>query len=851
MATINSITINGQAVSFKYGLTISDVLSKELNTGLLVIPQTVKLVIEPLDEVVITHNVTQIIRMVVAQINAKITNHEGSKKYIYTIGLASPTLKLQRIVLPSRSITNSLDGSADLTIYQALNQYRLLYAPTYTFSSALISKTNTVPCPEFSWTRPTLFEVFNDLLGVIGCVVTLTGNTLNSTTISLLDLYEAGSQIDETKINNYEFERNVAEYANKVEIQASNVYDTTTNTTAEWVNVRTTQSAVMTDKNQELVLSKPIFQIKKVIAKIVLFGNTQSYGKEIDITNRVVEKTVYDTFYNSNNAGRLADTSTKKYRRNYAYYSQGSNIISGLDYKEEDWIPYNQPTIVIDNILYWEFATSSDPLAYLYDSSKYQDFLAADIVFYIEYLAADDVTFRVKKDFELNNESVLINGQTSAEVYAMSLGKQQQEFVNRIGNEEMIITGRYTNYNDIPNLNDYIDDYILTQREIAFNDGFYNFKGLMSQHYAKDNMFAGISTSKRYTEIASPNKALISNHLTEQTVKLSATNGNTSDLASYLINLGKADEALQGSILQTITDLSFDGPQYAHTLSPKFLIGGSAHIVGNSLIYNARMEDNANVGLSIDADFYVLNIDRQVMVKNSYVNDLGRFHAIAFRVYKKGGIRNRNLENLDFPINFGVLGDINFTDGAAIAGKLPVVSDSESYRANNGQAGGQVVTYNPVDDTKKVFSFTNTGPFSVGGLLDYKRRYKDNREITSETLQVYITRDSNVFFTDLYFDYTPFIYKQETDATLKIAYSTTETYTSTDTVYKGTLVSIGGLLTITKSGNNIGIAPSFSGQGWYNTNATSMVSWAICDSSGKIIIARNGNLTQKIYANVV
>lgn len=846
MATINSITINGQSVAFKYGLTLSEVLSKELNTGLLVIPQTNKLNIEPLDDVVITHNVIEVERYVVAQINAKIVNHEGTKKYTYTIGLASPTLKLQRIVLPSRSITNSLDGSADKTIYEVLFEYKTLYAPNYNFSAAFISKTASTICPEFSWTRPTLFEVFNDILSVVGCVVTVTGTN----TISLLDLYEKGSQIDETKINNYEYNRNVAEYANKVEIQASNVYDTNTNKTAEWVNVRTTQGAVINDNNQEIVLQKPIFQIKKVVAKIILFSGNQSFGKEIDITNRVVEQTVYDTFYNSNAVGRLADTVDKKYRRNYLYYKQGSNVISGLDYREDDWLPYNQTSTTIDHILYWEFANTADPLAIFYDASQYQDFLANEIAFYIEYISGDDVTFRVRKDTALNNESVLINGQTSAEVYAKSLGKQQQEFVNRIGNEEMTITGRYTTYADIPELNDYIDDYILTQREIVFNDGFYNFKGLMSQYYAKDNLFAGIDTSKRYTEIAPASRALLSNHLTELTLQLSTTAGSTSTMTSYLLNLGKANEALQGSIIQTIKTRSLISP-YNHTLSDQFLIDGSAHIVGNSLIYNARAADNASVGLSIDADFYALSIDRQVLQKNAYVNELGRFYAIAFRLYKKGGIRNQTLENLDFTGTNYVLGEINFTDGLQIAGKLPIVTNSESYREDNGQAGGLVVNYNPVDDTKKVFSFANTGPFSTGGLLDYKLRYKDNREITSETLQVYMTKGDNVFFTEKYLEHTPFIYNKETDATLKIAYSNTLTYEATDTVYKGTLISLGGNVEIVQSGSSIGLGPTVSGTSWWNTNATSMVSWAICDSNGNILLARNGNLTQKIYLNVV
>lgn len=846
MATINSITINGQSVNFKYGLTISDVLSKELNTGVLVVPHTSKLDIEPLDSVVITHNTSQVIRMVVAQINAKIVNHEGTKKYTYTIGLASPTLKLQRIVLPTKTITNSLDGSDDKTIYKVIQELLEVYAPNqYTISSTLQAKTSNVTCPEFAWQRPTLFEVLNDILSVIGCVVTVT--YINNTQyLSLLDLYAKNNAIDETKLANYEFDRNVADYASAIEIQASNVYDENPNKTAEWVNVRTTQQAFLTDSNQEIVLQKPIFIIKKVVAKIVTSDGSNTYDTEIDITNRVVEQQVYDTFYNTNASGVIADTSTKKYRRNYLFYQQGSNIIKGLDYREDDWIPYNNGQTALNNVLYWNYVATSPNLP-LYNSADFETFLYNKILFYIEYIATDDVTFRAIKDNAPRNTSLLINNQSNAEVYAKSLGKQQQEFVNRIGNEQMVITGRYTNYADIPVLNDYIDDYILTTREVAFFDGFYNFKGTLSEGYANDNMFAGINTSRRFTEIASPSKALISNHITLTTLKLSNTSSSSNaTLENYFLQIGKANERLQGCIIQTITEQSFNAPQYDHTLSPKFIVDGSTHQVGNSVIFNARMVDNANVGLSLEKDFNTLLTTIQSIQKNSYVNDLGRFHAIAVRLYKKGGIRNRALENLSYTGNI-VLGYLNLEEGALMASKYPIIEDQETYSSPSGP-----ITYNPIDDTKKIFSFTNTGPFSQGGLLDYKLRFKDNREITSETLQFSIIKDSGIFFTDKFLEYSPFIFNGSSNVTLRVAYSFTETYDETDTTYKGTLEQfILPKVVVSVVDNYVRVVATAGNSNWFSQNAPLMVSWAICDNDGKIILAKNGNLAQRIYLNVV
>jgi hypothetical protein len=144
-------------------------------------------------------------------------------------------------------------------------------------------------------------------------------------------------------------------------------------------------------------------------------------------------------------------------------------------------------------------------------------------------------------------------------------------------------------------------------------------------------------------------------------------------------------------------------------------------------------------------------------------------------------------------------------------------------------------------NSRLVYQFLGTGSFSSGGLLDYKKRYKDNREITAETLQFNIRKSNNAFFTDKFFEYSPFIYKGTTDLPLYVAYSTTETYNELDKNYKGTLELTGTtqLLNIVIAINQIYIAPTSSGTSWWNANALNMVSWAICDASGKIIVARN------------
>jgi hypothetical protein len=246
--------------------------------------------------------------------------------------------------------------------------------------------------------------------------------------------------------------------------------------------------------------------------------------------------------------------------------------------------------------------------------------------------------------------------------------------------------------------------------------------------------------------------------------------------------------------------------------------------------------------LSVETDFRFLGADVQSMRKNSYVNDLGRFFGIAVRLYKKGGFRNLTIEAADLLFGSSTTeARANFEKATDIAAKLPVISVQET--TNGG------ITYFRLDDTKKVYNFLYTGTFASGNLQDYKKRYKDNREITSETIQFHFRKSANAFFTDKFLEYSPFIYTGTSTISFKIAYSTTLTYNNLDTNYKGTLVNNNVDIKITILDNQIYLENTTAGTTWWNANATSMVSWAICDADGKIILARNGNLTQRLFLN--
>lgn len=813
---INNITINGQNVNFKYGLTINSIFNKDLNTGFLVIPQTDDIQIEPFDKVVITHNTINQIFMIVGNYKKTISKFSGQKLYNYEITLVSPTIKLQRIILPNRSITRKISTDNSLSIYQVIERYISIYAPSLKISNDLKNLTQNTQCPEISWNRPTLFEVLNDLLIIVGCVVTMK----DFETISYLDLDINGNPIDESYINNYEYMMDISEYASSIEVEAQNVYskDSLTSTPSP-ISVRTSESVRITTDNQELLFQKPIFTLEKLTAYI-RFAVDDINILELDLTDKVVSKTVYDLLFPTNAVGFEQDENDKKYRRNYLYFEQGSNIIGGLNFREDNWLSFADTKPSIVHVIYWTMIETLSGQGIseevIKDKAEELDGKIFDLItFKAEYTTTESVLFRARKDVRPKNVSNLINNQTNSYVYSNSIGKQQKEFVNRIGNEELSITGRFENFNDIPELGDYIDEYILVEKEVQFHKTYYLLNGKLSKNYSKENMFAGINTQKRYTELASESESFISNHLFEKFYKFDFvdTQFESDNFTRYIVqNLGKKGKKILGAIVQT----KFENNQE----SPRFLSEGTPYIFANSLLYSFRMSDNYNVNYALDEEAYLFGGENLKLIP--YTDNFGNFKELNFQLYTEEGIKEEAL-NPDFVNNFS--GSRNFLEVTKNASKYPVIESQRRYWTSETD----FVDYNPIIESEKIFD------------SNFLLRYKDNREITSENIQFYFLKNDDIIISDRFYNYLPAIYNSNIDEFFKIAYSFDETYKEGDNSYKGLVVPT-SQVNVNFVGNQISIEKT-GGTLDYNNFS----SWAILDRDFNFLLGVNKNGNQPIF----
>ena len=180
------IEIRNTTYDLKDGFTIKEEFNETLDSG------TVQFATygeeidkEPFDDAIIFHSESNIItnkHLEVDSITDDIYSFADNLEecdHFYTMSLFSETKSLERITLPSCSVTQPLDNSPKTTVWEVINRFcseylpkikvrsganDFEYVPCYEISSNVQEKFGNVVCPELQWDNPTLKEVLNDFV---------------------------------------------------------------------------------------------------------------------------------------------------------------------------------------------------------------------------------------------------------------------------------------------------------------------------------------------------------------------------------------------------------------------------------------------------------------------------------------------------------------------------------------------------------------------------------------------------------------------------------------------------------------------------------------------------------------
>lgn len=791
---MTKLFINGVEYPLDDGVIINDKKTEELDNAIVTIGFVNKLDLFALDDVEIVGDVIGNKYYVIdTWVNKTVAFNPT--KYTYNISLVSEAIKLQKIVCPNLGITQPI-GITQKTIKDKLEEYYEVYIkpqyPELSLSQELLDLTANVIAPEHLFGRPTMYEVINSLLIKIGCCANIVNHEI---TYKRLDDY--GNAIDISKLHYENDTQNLNEFANRLDIEVENAVSKQVNySTPAGISLRAESGAILNDDNMEIILDKPIYDMKDKavfayfpIVHVDQAGNlinATKYKRKYDITDHIVEKSVYETYLASNQAGVIRD---KGYKRNALYYVAGDNKIQGLTYSEKTWLQIDAWTSLY-NILYQQVESN-------YVIAFTEGNVRENVLFKVEYKTSDRFRLSVEKEAEHN--ATLIDSQNEKQIETETFGKAEQDKINRLGNKEIIITATYKTVDTIPNLGDYIDEYVLAQRELVYYDNFVLFKGYLYKNFVRKNMFYGLNSKKRFTQIS--DEYVARNEILNYDLTFSSSEPATSN--KYLSRF----------ILQPLSNYGYEEeiyPEFAKYMLFKFkdknnndivkdgyiLKTASAYACGKTNILSVKMEDNYSAGLQVTEKATGGSLQKYAR----YVDDYGEFKSFEIEI--------RSNDKYDFFEN-GTGDYIDFENFKPIADALPYISEYNSGSLNSNYL---------MDDSKII--------------------YKDNREQFSLSINFNFKDNQEVIIGDIAM-FTGFVLNKAED--LRFCYSTREYYELGDKKGLGeeTTMLISNTnaeewYTKNKTFNNIKLRTTeLSGtQGWK--------SYGILDKDGNLILGING-----------
>lgn len=822
-------TINGTQVSIKPGAVIRDHYNEILDGGTIVVPQTNRLTIRPFDEVVLSGSpLTGTKKYLVAHYSESQVAFTPTAKYEYSISLVSKTIKLQRTFLPNISLTQPRTGNG-ITIAQAIQRYANMYgeqqiivtggvqtlAPKWTFSSAITGLTNLVP--EFTLSRPTLFELFNTMLARENKIIRLTGDDV----LDVFDLTQKYDSVNTSKLAYITQTENAGEYLAETEIEFYNVLTDDSNSDAGYETpIETTiraNASVLNTENASIILEKPIYKILSVkyvhLTTEDMTGSNVAYA-EFDITDYVVERTEYELLTtNPLNSG------TKKYQR--IYYTQGGNQIGGLMYR-----PYTLLPEAIYQIA--SLATGGDGLTG--GLSIATTYGIGNWMFRIKYIPQNDAKMRTSKYKGEPYPAITIDGQKANFGNLDLIADEQFKNSQRIGQPSVTINGsRYTTESELPKLGDYLNEYIVTSREISFNEGFIIFSGTLAKDYVNKTMFTGVTSKRRLYEIASGAESVSRHDLVKLYYEFS-TSQKTKPRPSFTLSTDYALKVLRGQAADDIKPIAVISRTYNQATAIHayaILLETIEQATKNSVLWSFEMEDNYSAGLKQDGAITGGTAQRYV----SYVDDLGRFDEIRMQFITKAQAQTKYV----FPASANQI-LVDWANGQQFM----------DYADNT--------TLQDYINKFKTLPEIPTSDIPATNILQVnKTLWKDNREITKITVQHEFVADTLDIVVGESFAKTSRLFTRATPPTRTFYYSTTHRYNIYENQDAVGSTATPTFVTYTNNGITINTAAftTATGVAW-----STLQSWAIGTTGGDLILGVNKypnttNAPSVIYMNIL
>lgn len=836
------VKTKNRTYTLKDGFVLKDELNETLDSG--VISFNVyggEINAEPFDYAELSDNNTRLVEdkmLLIDEINPEIYVYGptyNSCDYTYNVTLFSQTKELERIVLPNCSVTQPINGNNKKTVMDELNRFLNLYGTKirikkgnsfefgnkYYFSQAVEDMFASVECPEFQWNRPTLREVFNDLMSVKDCIVNVKNNE-----IGLINLRAHGNQIDTTKLLYSKPVMTSADYVGELSIDLQNGINNQTTRCCEYMTLKAPDGeATVTTDNAIFRTQKPIYKMLGITAYVKIKQGNYYIWNQVNISNFIKEYEewnllsacridVLNPTWNSLESVIIDGRTVKFHKSNFLYFKRGNNTIENF---LKRWDAIGTDKYFVEQIILNGITISGDVREILY-------------VVQYETLAAYSVNCgRYLKNSHPENR--IIDSQTNSYVDIEHQSVFEYAKANRLGNKIREIGGNYSKDSQVPELGDRIDDEILFSRELCYWDGMVQFKGYLAPNYVLKDFFTGVNAKRRSWQIAKNEDALTRHDILklyyEASFKIKnedfTLNGKPGMIKSLTMIGNESITSLFTSCFTTYQDKRITNAVVETSINDEyypgetdgFVMDCNVAITGMSLCFSFGFNDNYKA-----ADYMYKEDDgefRQAFYQ--YANGDGEYENFEIYLVRNPDGIGDGEHSLPMQIGIGATEANEIVDFCLQKPKAPITGASYSH--------GERFAIN------------------INGIT-----FKDNREIIKNTVQFELCSDTKkIIITNLLFKlssvYNASIYTYTPN--FRIHYSTTHEYIIGDTVDDETSYFSGsGNISVAHISNNTSRV-SISGS---IISSLTLKSWAITDENNNILIAVNGN-TRDVYLNLL
>lgn len=674
--------INGKTFDIAIGNTFADNLNERLDSATIILNHIEEIDLKPFYDVIITDNDDASFKkryLVDNYTKTRLSLNENC--YKYKIALMSETKGLEKIQLPNVSITQPLNISAKKSVYQYLldfvNEYNIklriksgdgwIYQNKYTLDTSLSDIYSNVYAPDFTLNNPNLKDVLTQLMLVKDRIPKVEDNVIKAFDLTLRNGVFVFDQYKE----NYIIESQESEsYAQNLKTTYSNALsqDRTAHI-IEKLGFRNSEEGLLTLSNMRLETRFPIYKINKLymcyykeVNLIPESGGGSTIKRRFlckqDITPLIKlnsERNVLSqdwndfTSYMPGSIDQLA-----KYRLATLGYNIGDNVITGWGetysyVKENTW--WNETKSYIENIfiacetinpmgiysynfikeggfdnyiINWPEPSINNILTpigsetgLIEEAAKLKSF-----IFEIDYNAFYNGTVIHSKDHDFGN-LVDNDNQNQALSLLESSGLFAKEKINRLGNKEFIINGRYNSLSEVKPIGAvWEDDIIVYSREIACYKDFVEVTYHLIKDYVLRNYFTSVWAKHRtynlmpYSESIrrSENRKIflyMSKNYSYDEIASSFQfyNFGSNNVISFYDTMMSAFNETQKITSRNLIDTSKQINNVYFKVNENYYLSDiNSFVSGYSLCFNTTMFDNVSAGT------YISNMEPEINI---------------------------------------------------------------------------------------------------------------------------------------------------------------------------------------------------------------------------------------------